>query len=167
MDCDGRNDSPPNRGMKMLDVGKICSRDVDLVESGENVYAAAKRMQARGVGTLIVVDADRTPCGIVTDRDLVTRVLATSRDPETTWVRDVLSTPVHEIREDASLEDAVVLMRKAHCRRLAVVDARRRLAGIVSLDDVLAIMAEQMHAVAALLESEAPHALDDGIQLGC
>ena len=97
----------------------------------------------------------------------MTRVLATSRDPETTWVRDILSAPVHEIRDDASLEDAVRAMRQAHCRRLAVVDAQRRLVGIVSLDDVLAVMAEQMHAVAALLESEAPHALDGGVQLGC
>ena len=151
----------------MLDVGKICSRDVDLVETGESAYAAAKRMQARGVGTLIVLDGSRTPCGIVTDRDLVTRVLATSRVPETTWVRDILSAPVHEIRDDASLEDAVRAMRQAHCRRLAVVDAQRRLVGIVSLDDVLAVMAEQMHAVAALLESEAPHALEGGVQLGC
>ena len=57
-------------------------------------------------------------------------------------------------------------MRQAHCRRLAVVDAQRRLIGTVSLDDVLAIMAEQMHAVAALLESEAPHAPEGGVQLG-
>ena len=150
----------------MLDVGKICCRDVDLVELGESAYTAAKRMEARRVGTLIALDESRRPCGIVTDRDLVTRVLATSRDPETTWVRDLLSVPVHEVREDTSLEDTVRAMRSAHCRRLAVVDAQRRLVGIVSLDDVLGIMAEQMHAVAALLESEAPHALDGGNQLG-
>lgn len=149
----------------MLDVGKICSRDVDLVDTDESAYAAAKRMQARGVGTLVAVDAERRPCGIVTDRDLVIRVLATNRDPETTWVRDLLSAPVHQVSTDAALEDAVRAMRRAHCRRLVVVDAEHRLAGIVSLDDVLAIMAEQMHAVAALLESEAPHALDAEMQL--
>ncbi|MBY0279480.1 CBS domain-containing protein [Candidatus Binatia bacterium] len=149
----------------MLDVGKICSRDVDLVDTDESAYAAAKRMQARGVGTLVVIDAERRPCGIVTDRDLVTRVLATSRDPETTWVRDLLSAPVSEVPADASLEETVRTMRRAHCRRLVVVDAQRRLVGIVSVDDVLAVMAEQMHAVAALLESEAPHALDGEIQL--
>lgn len=149
----------------MLDVGKICSRDVDLVDTDESAYAAAKRMQARGVGTLVVIDAERRPCGIITDRDLVTRVLASSRDPETTWVRDLLSAPVYEVPTDASLEEAVRAMRRAHCRRLVVVDAQRRLVGIVSVDDVLAVMAEQMHAVAALLESEAPHALDGEIQL--
>lgn len=145
----------------MLDVGKICSRDVDLADSDESAYAAAKRMQARGVGTLVALDDQRRPYGIVTDRDLVTRVLATSRDPETTWVRDVLSVPVHEVPADASLEDAVRTMRRARCRRLVVVDAQRQLVGIVSLDDLLAVMAEQMHAVAALLESEAPHAVGE------
>ena len=151
----------------MLNVGKICCRDVDLVESDESAYTAAKRMAARGVGTLVVLDESRRPCGIVTDRDLVTRVLATGRDPETTWVRDLVSAPVHEVCDDASLEEAVRVMRAAHCRRLAVVDAQRRLVGIVSLDDVLAITAEQMHAVAALLESEAPHAVDGENHLGC
>lgn len=149
----------------MLNVGKICSRDVDLAESDESAYTAAKRMEARSVGTLMVLDENRKPYGIVTDRDLVTRVLATSRDPETTWVRDLLSAPVEVIPEEASLEDAVLAMRRAKCRRLAVVDAQHRLVGILSLDDVLAIMAEQLHAVAALLESEAPHALDGGDRL--
>jgi len=151
----------------MLDVGKICSRDVDLGEIDESAYTAAKRMQARGVGTLVVLDADRRPSGIVTDRDLVTRVLATSRDPETTWVRDLVSTPVHTIAANASLEDAVRAMRRAHCRRLVVVDTEGHMVGVLSLDDVLAIMAEQMHAVASLLESEAPHALDGEHRLGC
>lgn len=147
----------------MLEAGKICSRDVDLAEIGESAYTAAKRMQARGVGTLLVLDEDRRPCGIVTDRDLVVRVLATSLDPETTWVRDLLSAPVHTIPEDASLEEAVRAMRGARCRRLVVVDAQRRLVGILSLDDVLAIMAEQMRAVAAVLASEAPHALGEDL----
>ena len=151
----------------MLNVGKICSRDVDLAESGESAYTAAKRMEARRVGTLVVVDDQRKPCGVVTDRDLVTRVLATGRDPETAWVRDLVSTPVHVVREDGAIEDAVRTMRAERCRRLVVVDAAGRLAGVVSLDDVLAIFAEQMRGVAALLESEAPHALEGELQLGC
>ena len=151
----------------MLNVGKICSRDVDLAEKDESVYEAAKRMQSRRVGSLVVLDGARKPCAIVTDRDLVLRVLATSKDPETAWVRDVATTPVHVVRDDATIEDAVRMMRAERCRRLVVVDAEQRLVGIVSLDDVLAIMAEQMHAVAALLESEAPHAMDGELKLGC
>jgi CBS domain-containing protein len=151
----------------MLNVGKICSRDVDLADSDESVYEAAKRMQARRVGTLVVLDDDRRPVGIVTDRDLVLRVLATSKDPETTWVRDVRTSPVYSIAEEATIDDAIGKMRAHRCRRLLVVDRKGALVGIVSLDDVLAILAEQLHGVAALLESEAPHALEGELRLGC
>jgi len=151
----------------MLNAGMVCSRDVDLAEKDESVYEAAKRMQARRVGTLIVLDDAKKPCGIVTDRDLVVRVLATSKDPETAWLRDVVSSPVHVVRDDAAIEEAVRTMRAERCRRVVVVDTAGRLVGILSLDDVLSIMAEQMRAVAALLESEAPHALDGELRLSC
>ena len=151
----------------MLNVGKICSRDVDLAQSDESVHDLAKRMLTRRVGTLVVVDDEHHPTGIVTDRDLVLRVLATAKDPETAWARDVVTSPVHVVHENGSLEDAVRTMRAERCRRLVVVGAGGKLVGIVSLDDVLAILAEQMRGVAALLESEAPHALEGELKLGC
>jgi len=151
----------------MLNVGNVCSRDVDLADLDESAHEAAKRMQARRVGTLVVLDDDRRPCGIVTDRDLVVRVLATSSDPRTSLVRDLASRPVHVLREDAALADAVRAMRARSCRRMVVVDDAGRLAGIVTLDDLLAVMAEQMRLVAGLLESEAPHALEGELRLGC
>jgi len=150
----------------MLNVGTICSRDVDLVDPDETAREAARRMQARGVGTLLVLDAARKPCGIVTDRDLAVRVLAEGKDPATTCVRDVLSAPVHVVTEGATLDDAVRKMRGARCRRLAVVGGGGELVGIVSLDDVLSIVAEQLRAVAGLLESEAPHTLDGQLAAG-
>lgn len=143
----------------MLNVGKICSRDVDLAEADESVCQAAKRMLSRRVGTLVVVDAERRPKGIVTDRDLTLRVLATSKDPDTAWISEVFTTPVHSITEDATIDEAVRKMRVERCRRLVVLNDAAHVVGIISLDDVLALLAEQLHNVAALLESEAPHAL--------
>jgi CBS domain-containing protein len=151
----------------MLNIGRICSRDVDLADADETVHEAARRMVARRVGTLVVVDGKRKPSGIVTDRDLALRVLGEGKDPAGTFVRDVLSAPVHAVGEAATLDDAVRKMRAERCRRLAVVDPAGELVGIVSLDDVLAIMAEQLRGVASLLESEAPHALEGELQLGC
>jgi CBS domain-containing protein len=151
----------------MLNVGRICSRDVDLAERDESISQAAKRMLARRVGTLVVLDAERRPTGIVTDRDLALRVLATERDPETTWVAEVCTNPVHCISENASIDEAVRMMRAERCRRLAVQDGEDRVVGIVSVDDVIAVLAEQLRAVASLLESEAPHALEGELHLGC
>lgn len=151
----------------MLSVGKICSRDVDLADHDESVAQAAKRMLTRRVGTLIVIDQNRRPSGIVTDRDLALRVLATDKDPETSWVSEVSTTPLHCISEDASIDDAVRAMCAESCRRLAVRDSSERIVGIVSVDDVIAVLAEQLRGVAALLESEAPHALEGELRLGC
>lgn len=151
----------------MLNVGKICSRDVDLADSDESVHEAAKRMAARRVGTLVVLDDERRPRGIVTDRDLVMRVLATSEDPETTLVREVWTQPVHTVRDDATIDAAVKRMKAERCRRLVVLDGKDCVVGIVSVDDVLSLLAEQMRGVATLLESEAPHSLEGELQLGC
>lgn len=151
----------------MLNVGKICSRDVDLADPDENVCQAARRMLARRVGTLVVLDAERRPIGIVTDRDLTLRVLATNKDPDTAWISEVFTTPVHTVAEEATIDEAVRIMRAERCRRLLVSDRDGGIVGIVSVDDILALLAEQMRGVAALLESEAPHALEGELHLGC
>ena len=89
-----------------MTVGRICVREVDIVDPGESVQAAAQRMHSRKVGTLIVQDADCKPVGIVTDRDLTVRVLATARDPFQTTVGDVMTKCPRTINENSPIEDA-------------------------------------------------------------
>lgn len=146
----------------MLDMGRICSRDVDLADPDESVQEAARRMDARSVGTLVILDAQRRPTGIISDRDLVVRVLAEGKDPVATKVRDILSAPVETIGEAATADIAIGKMRARRCRRLPVVNGKGELVGIVTLDDVLTVLAEQLRGVAGLLESQAPHRLDEG-----
>ena len=69
-----------------MSVGRICTREVDLAQMDESVWQAAERMHQRAVGTLVVIDDDKKPIGIVTDRDLVERVLAKFLDPGATTV---------------------------------------------------------------------------------
>ncbi len=64
-------------------VSNICVKSVDLAKAAEPVWLAAERMHQRAVGSLVVVNEKNQPVGIVTDRDLVERVLATGRDRET------------------------------------------------------------------------------------
>ena len=63
-----------------MSVGRICVREVDTAEENESVQVAARRMHARNVGTLLILDDAKQPIGILTDRDLTTRVLAEGRD---------------------------------------------------------------------------------------
>jgi CBS domain-containing protein len=139
-----------------MSIGRICLRDVELADVDETVAVVAARMAKRNVGTLVVLDADKRPQGIVTDRDLVMRVLAPARDPRASRVGDVMSPAPHVIAETAPIEEALTRMRAGGFRRLPVVDAAERLVGIVSLDDVLGLLAEEMVQVGALLARETP-----------
>jgi CBS domain-containing protein len=94
-------------------------------------------MADRAVGTRVDVDELGRPLGIVTDRDLMVRCLAGGRDPKRARVGRVLCGPVAWIHEQASVEAALEEMARLRVRRLAVVDERERLVGLLALDDVL------------------------------
>jgi CBS domain-containing protein len=127
-----------------MSVGRICSRNVFLAELRESAQAAAERMQLENVGTLIVLDAARKPIGILTDRDLALRVVAAGLDPRTIRVEQVMSAHPRSVSEGTAIEDAVETMRGLAVRRLPVVDAQQRLVGVVSIDDVLELVAEEL-----------------------
>lgn len=148
-----------------MSVGRICVRDVDLADAEETVGQAAQRMHQRGVGTLVILGAAKQPVGIITDRDLVERVLAVGRDPLSTSVGDVMTRDPKTISEDGAIESALSLMRSGRCRRVPVVDHEDQLVGLVSLDDVLMLLAEEFKEVGSLLERETPRAVVTGAGL--
>jgi CBS domain-containing protein len=139
-----------------MSVDRICVREVDIAERTESVLLAAQRMFDRDVGTLVVVDHGRRPVGLVTDRDIALRATATGRDPTTIRVTEIMTVDPQTVTEDTPIETALSLMRSAACRRLVVVDATGRLAGILSLDDVLGLLAEEFTTIGTLLERVAP-----------
>jgi CBS domain-containing protein len=140
-----------------MSVGRICLREVDLAERGESALEAACRMRDGRVGTLVVLDAEGKPIGLVTDRDLALRVVAAGRDPRLTPVGEVMTENPTVVGESTPIESALSLMRSGSFRRLPVVNEDRKLVGILSLDDVLALLAEEFALIGTLLEREAPH----------
>lgn len=137
-----------------MSVGKICSRTVHTADPDEWVIDAAKRMKERGVGTLVVVDTENLPIGIVTDRDIALRCVADNRDPETTNVIDVMSAVSSTVGEDTAIETALSDMAATGVRRTVVTDDAGRLAGVLALDDVLELMAEEGEMIGHLLRSQ-------------
>jgi CBS domain-containing protein len=134
-----------------MSAGKICVRSVVIASHGESLREAASRMIAKDVGSLVVLDAEKRPIGIVTDRDLVARCLAERRDPDATTIGEVMSKPAAHVLERTSIEDALTEMRRARARRLPVVDEQGRLVGILTLDDVLELLAEETATIGRLL----------------
>jgi CBS domain-containing protein len=140
-----------------MSVGRICIRDVDTVGPNESAFDAARRMRERQVGTLVVVDDQARPMGLITDRDIAMRVVAAGCEGARTPVIDVMTPMPTAVLEDTSLESALGHMRIGRMRRLPVVNGAGTLVGIITLDDVLALLAEEFSLIGGLLEREAPH----------
>ena len=129
-----------------MSVEKFQSQDVDTAQSDESVQSAARKMKSRIVGSLVVVNELRQPLGMITDRDVATRVIAEGRDPVLTKVGDVMTTNPVTIDMNSSLEEVVRVMRLGRCQRIPVLNSST-LQGILSLDNVLALFADQLQGI--------------------
>lgn len=136
----------------MMTVGKACTRLVVTAHPEETVQAVAKRMAQYDVGSLIVVEA-HTPVGIITDRDLVLRVMAQDSPSQELAVRVVMTGNPVCVQEHMSIEEAIALMRGYQIRRLVVVNEAKQLVGILALDDLLLRLGEEQHALAGLMRA--------------
>ncbi len=115
------------------------SRNVVAVSPDAPVYRAAVLMAERGVGSCVVL-RDEKLAGIVTERDLVRRVIAKGLSPKRTRIGDVMSAPVTVVGENANLEEAVDIMADQGVKRLVVV-GEGGVVGVVSVSDILRAMA--------------------------
>lgn len=123
------------------------NRPVQTVAPDASVREAAQRMVDAHVGSLVVV-ADEVPVGMVTDRDLVVRVLGHGLSAETSRVEELMSSPAITVEAGASLGEAAALLRRFGIRRLPMVDERGALAGIVTADDLLLLLGDRIHDAA-------------------
>jgi CBS domain-containing protein len=125
--------------------------DVIAVGPEDTVLHAANLMNERGIGGLLVLEKDE-PIGIFTERDVLRRVVAQGRDPATTRVKDVMSAPVTSCEPDLSLEHGAALMTERRIRHLPVREAGR-LAGVVTIGDLLAYQVSEQGATIAQMTS--------------
>jgi len=137
----------------------ICRWNVETVDAGESARVAAGRMRDRNVGTLVVVDGEKVPIGMVTDRDLALKIMGAGHDPETLCVHEVMTTSPLTVTEDTSIETALSTMSGHGVRRLPVVGLNGELVGMLSLDDVLTHMAATFNSIHRLLEQHTQESL--------
>jgi len=110
--------------------------EVATVDSNASVLDAAKRMNERRIGALVVI-SDDTVVGIFTERDVLTRVVGPGRDPARTVVRDVMTTPMACCKRDTKLAECKGVMTAKRIRHLPVVEDGK-LYGMISAGDLLA-----------------------------
>ncbi len=136
--------------------GRICTREVDLVDADESVQVAADRMNSRNVGTLVVLDEESHPIGMITDRDLALRVVGKGRNPIETLVTDIMTRFPYNVTEETPIEMALTKMRAGGFRRLPVVDAAGKLIGVLTLDDILELLCSEFEEIGKLIRKESP-----------
>jgi CBS domain-containing protein len=135
----------------------ICTPEAAYCERKTTTLRAAGLMREKHVGDLVVVDDasdERTPVGIITDRDIVVKVLGKERDPARVPVGDVMRTPVVVANHTDDISDAIARMRAHRVRRLPVVGPHGRLIGIVTLDDLLRQLVNDAGALLEIVASE-------------
>lgn len=138
-------------------VGEICNHVLVTAERTLSVSDAAQLMRTHHVGDLVVVEekAGRThPVGIVTDRDIVVEVVAAGVNPDALNVGDIMGPDMATVRESDGLFEALRHMRDKGVRRMPVVDGAGGLVGILTLDDLLSLLAEELGELAKLVSRE-------------
>ncbi len=139
-------------------IGEICTRETVFATRDMTVAAAARLMRQHHVGTLVVVEEikgdRRMPVGIVTDRDAVIEVMATGLDPNTITVGDIMDQELVTARESEGVLETMQIMRHKGVRRLPIVDKEGLLVGIVSVDDLLEVLAEEISELTKIVARE-------------
>ena len=145
----------------MTTIASICNRSVGFTTRETTVAAAAKLMRHGHIGSLVVVDrmngGKRMPIGIVTDRDIVVEVIATGLDPAVITVGDIMAQELVVGRESDSVLETLEIMRFKGVRRLPTVGLDGQLIGIVTVDDLLEILAEELSELAKIVAHEQSH----------
>jgi CBS domain-containing protein len=140
-----------------MPIGEFCNREVVFATRETSIPEAAQLMRKFHVGDLVVVDevdGKRVPVGIVTDRDIVIEIVSQSLDFNEFSVGDIMSPQLISVQEKEGVFETIRLMRAKGIRRIPVVNQEGGLEGIVSADDILDLLAEEMTELAKVVPRE-------------
>ena len=141
-------------------IGDICTIQTVHCKRDMSVQQAALLMRNHHVGDLVVVEqpnGEQVPVGIITDRDIVVSVIALGLDPASLLVGDIMTEEVLTATEDDDVYETIERMRFKNIRRLPVVNSMGGLSGIVSVDDLLEFLAEEMSELSRISSGQVAH----------
>jgi CBS domain-containing protein len=140
-----------------MTIGEFCNREVIILNREDTVFEAAKLMRKYHVGDVVVVEQrgdKRVPVGILTDRDIVVELVALEVDITKILVGDAMSNELLMVHENEQLTDLVQKMQGKAVRRVPVVDDNGALVGIVTADDLIDLIAEQLTSLVGMVQRE-------------
>lgn len=131
----------------------FCKKPVYKMSPATSVVDACRLMEQNNVGCLIVENQGKL-CGLVTDRDIALRVAGVRRDPQDTKVRDIMTPDPIRISMNSDLHHLTSLMHAYHVRRVPIVDGFDSTVGIVTLDDLIAMLGDEMFDIGKAISDE-------------
>ena len=141
--------------MNPMTAGEACRREVICATEDMSLKQAAERMRDQHVGSLVVIrkgDSGDIATGILTDRDVAIVAVARDFDPQTLRVGDVMSSDLVSARPEDSLADALATMRGRGVRRLPITTEQGTLIGMLTLDDLLELLADELKTMVLTME---------------
>jgi len=140
-----------------MSLQNFCQKPLVRISSEKSISEACQMLNMGNVGCLIV-ENDGKLCGILTDRDIALKVTGEQREPGTTKVAEVMTSDPIRISVDKDLQHLASLMRTFHVRRVPVVDGYDTTLGIITLDDLIVLLGDEMSEIGKAISEEFPRA---------
>jgi CBS domain-containing protein len=136
-----------------VQIGSLIRRSVESIAPGASCLEAARRMRDMGVGSLVVAER-RRPLGMLTDRDLVIRLVARGLAPDQVMVGEIMSERPIFVSQTRDVATVLEVMRDEGVRRVPVVDDAHELVGVVALDDLILVVSSELGSIADAIRKE-------------
>jgi CBS domain-containing protein len=138
-----------------MTVYTICQTNVVSVKPDATVQFVAQLMEEKNIGCVVVTE-NHKPVGIITDRDIALRAASLCGEPETALIESIMTQDIRTIRKDTGIFDAIQEMKSTGVRRMPIVDGSGRLVGLLTVDDLIRLLAREMADIARIIGKEAP-----------
>ena len=139
-----------------MGIVKCCREQVVAVSPDTPAVEVAKIMGEKNVGSVVIVTGDNRPTGVITDRDLTIRVMAHEKDPGEVRAGDIATRDVITFRDSMGIYEAIQKMTAEGIRRMPITDDAGKLIGIVTMDDIVRMLGEEMASIAKNIEKQSP-----------
>lgn len=126
-----------------MSLQKFCERPVVTISPEQSILEACQLLRDRNIGCLVAVDGEK-PCGMLPDRDIALKVIGEKKDPQRTKVRDIMTANPTCIAVSKTVHELTALMHSHHMRRVPIVDGNAKVLGMVTLDDLVMLLGQEM-----------------------
>ncbi|TRO53233.1 CBS domain-containing protein [Candidatus Bathyarchaeota archaeon] len=133
----------------LMIVRDVMTKNIKTVKPDETVHAAVQKMNKFDIGSVIVVSSGR-PVGIITETNIMRRIVEPRMDPATVWTKDIMSSPLTTIDENAAVEEAAKMMADKRINRIPVIKGDK-LVGLISSTDIVKASPTQLGILDELL----------------